>query len=208
MTSKKFVLIGGGGHAKVVLETSHLLGFSIFGIYDDDLNLRNSLIKGIEVLGNTNVFKADSAFIAIGDNNIRKKISDKFPEVVWPIIIHPSAIVSKDVYVGEGSVVMAGAIIQPGTRIGKHCIVNTGACIDHDCEIGDFVHVGPNCSLAGGVSLGEGTFIGIGSSIISNKTIGKWTNVGAGSVIITNQPDYCTTVGIPAKPIKFNYEQK
>jgi acetyltransferase EpsM len=62
--------------------------------------------------------------------------------------------------------------------------------------------------LAGGVSVGEGTFIGIGSSIIPNKTIGSWTNVGAGSVIITDQPDNCTTLGVPAKPIKFNNEQK
>jgi acetyltransferase EpsM len=103
---------------------------------------------------------------------------------------------------------MAGAIIQTGTKIGKHSIINTGACIDHDCIIGDFVHIAPNCSLAGGVSVGEGTFFGIGSSIIPNKTIGRWTNVGAGSVIITDQPDNCTTLGIPAKPIKFNNEQK
>jgi acetyltransferase-like isoleucine patch superfamily enzyme len=103
---------------------------------------------------------------------------------------------------------MAGAIIQTGTKIGKHSIINTGACIDHDCIIGDFVHIAPNCSLAGGVSVGEGTFFGIGSSIIPNKTIGSWTNVGAGSVIIADQPSNCTTLGIPAKPIKFNNEQK
>jgi acetyltransferase EpsM len=200
-------IFGIGGHAKVIIESALLNGFIIDCIYDDDLKKLNSNFGEIIISGPIDVNFIGSLVIAIGNNKIRKQISDRFSKADWQTIIHPSAIISKDVIIGEGSVVMAGAIIQPGSRIGKHCIINTGACIDHDCIIADFVHIGPNSSLAGGVSVGEGTFIGIGSSIIPNKTIGRWTNVGAGSVIITNQPDNCTTLGIPAKPIKFNNEQ-
>ncbi|NQV78003.1 MAG: acetyltransferase [Lutibacter sp.] len=200
-------IFGIGGHAKVIIESALLNGFIIDCIYDDDLQKVNSNFGEIIISGPIDVNFIGSLVIAIGNNKIRKQISDRFSIANWQTIIHPSAIISKDVIIGEGSVVMAGAIIQTGTKIGKHSIINTGACIDHDCIIADFVHIGPNSSLAGGVSVGEGTFIGIGSSIIPNRTIGRWTKVGAGSVIITDQPDNCTTLGIPAKPIKFNNEQ-
>jgi acetyltransferase EpsM len=200
-------IFGVGGHAKVIIESAVLNGLIIDCLYDDDLKKGNLNFGENKINGDIDLNFTGTLVIAIGNNKIRKQISDRFSKADWQTIIHPSAIISKDVIIGEGSVIMAGAIIQPGSRIGKHCIINTGACIDHDCKIADFVHIGPNSSLAGGVSVGEGTFIGIGSSIIPNKTIGRWTNVGAGSVIITNQPDNCTTLGIPAKPIKFNNEQ-
>ena len=200
-------IFGIGGHAKVIIESALLNGFIIDCIYDDDLKKLHPNFGEIIIGGPIDVNFIGSLVIAIGNNKIRKQISDRFSKANWQTIIHPSAIISKDVIIGEGSVIMAGAIIQTGTKIGKHSIINTGACIDHDCIIADFVHIGPNSSLAGGVHVGEGTFIGIGSSIIPNITIGRWTKVGAGSVIITNQPDNCTTLGIPAKPIKFNNEQ-
>jgi sugar O-acyltransferase (sialic acid O-acetyltransferase NeuD family) len=201
-------ILGVGGHAKVILELAKLNGLIIECLFDDDFQKFNSIFEDKKINGPIDVNLAGPLVIAIGDNKARKLINDRVLNADWQTIIHPSAIISKNVDIGEGSVIMAGVIIQPGTRIGKHCIINTGACVDHDCIIGDFVHIAPNCSLAGGVSVGEGTFIGIGSSIIPNKTIGSWTNVGAGSVIITDQPDNCTTLGVPAKPIKFNNEQK
>ena len=200
-------IFGIGGHSKVVIDVAKLIGISISSFFDDNPLSHNTEFCDVKVIGSIVDFIEGNAIIAIGDNKTRKLIVKRVSRASWQTIIHPSAIISKDVIIGEGSVVMAGAIIQPGSRIGKHCIINTGACVDHDCIIADFVHIGPNCSLAGGVSVGEGTFIGIGSSIIPNKTIGRWTNVGAGSVIINNQPDNCTTLGIPAKPFKFNYEQ-
>lgn len=201
-------VLGSGGHAKVIIESAKLSGFKINFVYDDNHTKINSFVAGFEIKGPISACISGYSIIAIGDNLIRKSVSLELDKVNWVTIIHPSAIISEDVIICEGSVIMAGVIIQPGTRIGKHCIINTGACIDHDCMIGDFVHIAPNCSIAGNVSVGEGTFIGIGSSIIPNKTIGSWTNVGAGSVIISDQPDNCTTLGVPAKSIKFNNGQK
>lgn len=201
-------IFGIGGYAKVIIESALLKGYKIDHLFDDDFQKNKLNFVGFSITAPIDLNFVGSSVIAIGDNRIRKLVSEKVSKANWCSIIHPSAIISKDVFIGDGTVIMAGAIIQPGTRIGKHCIINTGACIDHDCIIGDFVHVAPNCSLAGGISVGEGTFIGIGSSIIPNKTIGSWTNVGAGSVIISDQPDNCTTLGVPSKPIKFNNEQK
>jgi sugar O-acyltransferase (sialic acid O-acetyltransferase NeuD family) len=197
-------IIGSGGHATVIIESAKRSGITNFFVFDDNEKKINSFLSGFEVKGPISSAICGPSIIAIGDNIIRKSVSLKLPKLNWVSIIHPSAIISEDVIIGEGTVIMAGVIVQPGTRIGNHCIINTGACIDHHCLIEDFVHIAPNCSLAGGISVREGTFIGIGSSIIPNITIGSWTNVGAGSVIISNQPDNCTTLGVPANPIKFN----
>jgi sugar O-acyltransferase (sialic acid O-acetyltransferase NeuD family) len=207
IVNKGLTVLGSGGHAKVLIESAIFCGYEIDYLLDDDVNKHNSIIGGYRITGPIIESFNGYSIIAIGDNLIRKKICLRLTILNWTTIIHPSSIISKDVFIGEGSVIMAGAIIQPGTKIGKHCIINTGACVDHDCVIGDFVHIAPNSTLAGGVTIGEGTLIGIGSSIIPNITVGSWTNVGAGSVIITDQPDNCTIVGVPAKPIKFNNEQ-
>ncbi len=204
----KLSIFGIGGHSRVVIEAALLNGFVIDSLNDDDLEKLNTCVAQEKRDVPIDVNFIGALVIAIGNNKSRKQISERFSKANWQTIIHPSAIIAKDVVIGDGSVIMAGAIIQTGTKIGKHSIINTGSCIDHDCVIGDFVHIGPNSSLAGGVSVGEGTFIGIGSSVIPNRTVGSWTNVGAGSVIIVDQPSNCTTLGIPAKPIKFNNEPK
>lgn len=206
--NKSVSIFGFGGHAKVIIESALLNGFNVDCLFDDDSHKFNSILGDMKITVPIDINFVGYSVIAIGNNIVRKLVSEKVSNANWQTIIHPSAIISKDVSIGNGSVIMAGAIIQPGTRIGKHCIINTGACIDHDCVIGDFVHIAPNCSLAGGVTIGDGTFIGIGTSIIPNVTIGTWTTVGAGSVIITDQPDNCTTLGVPSKPIKFNNEKQ
>lgn len=200
---KSINILATGGHAKVIFSLVKSLGYQSVDFFDDNITNANFPIKNTinsEINGNS--------IIAIGNNFIRRKISKKITLANWSTLIHPSAIIAEDVKIGEGSVVMAGSIIQTGSIIGKHCIINTGACVDHDCLIGDFVHIAPNCGLAGGVSVGEGAFIGIGSSLIPNIVIGKWSTIGAGSIVINDQPDFCTSVGVPAKPIKFKNEQK
>ena len=200
-------LIGVGGHSRVIVDIVRLLtGYLLQGLYDDDPLTHNQEFYGRKVLGPISSITNGSGVIGIGENKIRKKISEKLSIVKWQTIIHPSAIISADVEIGEGTVIMAGVIIQPGVKIGNHCIINTGSCIDHDCQINDYVHIAPNASLAGGIIVGEGTLIGIGSSIIPNIKIGQWSKIGAGSVVVHNQPDNCTVVGSPAKPIKFHDE--
>jgi acetyltransferase EpsM len=197
-------ILGVGGHAKVVIDAVKSSSHQIQSVYDDDPKAHNTEFCGFQVQGSIDSSIDGNSVIAIGSNQIRKKISQRVTKVTWKSVIHPSAIVADDVEIGEGTVIMAGAVIQPGTKIGKHCIVNTGACIDHDCEIEDFCHIAPNCSVAGGVTIGEGTFICIGTAISHYVSIGSWATVGAGAAVIEDIPDNCTAVGVPAKPIKFH----
>lgn len=204
--SKIISIFGSGGHAKVVIESALLNNFKIDCLFDDDFNKFNLNFGQYIISGPIDVNHKGPLIIAIGNNEIRKQISVRVSKANWLTVIHPAAIISNDVLICEGSVVMAGGIIQPGNRIGKHCIINTGACIDHDCYIGDYVHISPKVTLSGGVSVGEGTHIGVNACVIPGIKIGKWVTIGAGSVIISDVPDYAVIVGNPGKVIKYNYE--
>jgi sugar O-acyltransferase (sialic acid O-acetyltransferase NeuD family) len=206
MKDKNLCLLGVGGHAKVIVEMARLSGYHVYRLYDDNPVLHNMEFYGLIVSGPLYSLESGSGIISIGDNKVRKNVNERLKNIKWETVIHPSAIIASDVEIGVGSVIMAGAIIQPGVKIGKHCIINTGSCIDHDCQINDYVHIAPNASLAGSVEVGEGALVGMSSSIIPNISIGQWSKIGAGSVVIRDQPDNCTVVGSPARPIKFHYE--
>lgn len=197
-------LFGGNGHCKVIVDIIKKSNeYSIEGIFDD--NPKFNIIFDIPVFKTKalDFFIDKQLIISIGSNVIRKKISKKV-SAIYVKAIHPNAVVSYDVKISEGTVIMAGAILNASVTIGKHCIVNTGAVIDHDCTIHDFVHISPNSSLAGNVVVGEGTQIGIGASVIQGIKIGKWVTIGAGTVIIDDVPDFAVIVGNPGKVIKYN----
>ncbi len=202
--NKSLSIIGSGGHARVIIEAAELTGLKIDCLYDNDFNKVNSNVGSYKVKFPINDNSNDYSIIAIGDNKTRRKVCLEKSKSKWATIIHPLSIISKNVIIGEGTIVMAGVIIQSGAKIGKHCILNTGVCIDHDCVLDDFVHISPKCGLAGSVFIGEGTSIGIGSSIIPNISIGKWTIVGAGTVVIRDVPDHAVVVGNPGKIIRYN----
>jgi len=208
---KKIILIGGGGHCKVVIDTILSTNeFEIIGILDLEENV------GKEVLG-VPVIATDTqledyfrkgirfCFITVGSIGTKaflrenlfmraQKIGFRFPN-----IIHPGSVVSKFTIIGEGNYVAPGTIINAGTIIGNHCILNTGSKIDHDCNIGNFVHVAPGVTISGGVEIGDYSHIGTGSSIIQCLKIGSNTIIGAGSVVLSDIPDNVVAFGNPCK---------
>ena len=195
-------LYGAGGHGKVVAEIAQICGLEFGGFIDDN--------PEVEELLNFPVFykqekilqlKWDNIIISIGDNKIRKSLSEKLT-LKYGILIHPNVSVSPSVKIAEGTVVMAGVSINSSTKIGSHVIINTNSSVDHDCVLEDFVHISPNAALAGNVTVKEGTQIGIGACVIEGVIIGKWCTIGAGAVIINDIPDYATVVGNPGKIIK------
>jgi sugar O-acyltransferase (sialic acid O-acetyltransferase NeuD family) len=202
MMDKGVIIIGAGGHAKVVVSTLIAANIKIGGIFDDDPDKWGKTILGVKIIGSLSGIDRDSteqALIAVGDNKTRKDIAGRFPHLRWITIVHPDAYVHPSVHLGKGTAVFAKAVIQPDTSVGDHCIVNTGATIDHDCQIDNYVHISPGVNLAGGVRLGEGVFCGIGGKAITGVTVGKWTTIGAGGVIINDLPEYSLAVGVPAK---------
>jgi sugar O-acyltransferase, sialic acid O-acetyltransferase neuD family len=212
---KKIIIIGSGGHAKVVAdiilarEKELNEDLKIIGFLDDNFkNLKYDNIFNIPILGDLNNIdnfsKNEDYFfiIAIGSNEVRKKISKKYQKLNYYTAIHPRSIISREVTIGSGTVVMANAVINPNSTIGKHCILNTSSVIEHDNELGDYVHISPNATLCGGVNINDNSWIGAGSVIRQQIHIGKNVLVGANSVVVKNIEDNCVVVGNPAKKIK------
>lgn len=192
-------IFGASGHGKVAAEIAELNAFDLKGFIDE-----NAQIKNIWDYSVVHEIPKDltSLFLAIGNNSIRKKISQRFQSLSFPILKHPTSSVSKRAEIGEGTVIMSSATINPDVKIGKHVILNTNCSIDHECIIGDFAHISPNAALAGNITVGEGTQVGIGASVIQGITIGKWAMIGAGAVIIRDVPDFAVVVGNPGRIIK------
>lgn len=203
---KKVIIFGASGHGKVLAEIILKSGDDVVGFLDDDLSIQNKIVyldkKVLGTINDCNNFKDCFFVIGIGNNKIRKLISNKYNNLKWYTAIHPNAIIATDVKIGEGTVVMPGAIINPGTIIGKHCIINTSTSLDHDNVIEDYVHLSPGAHLAGTVKIGEGTWICAGVTVINNITIEKNNIIGAGAVVIKDihESDF-TYIGIPVKKI-------
>ena len=194
------ILYGASGHAKVIIDILQKNNIKISSIIDDNKNITK--ILGYSVNQQINNFNNQKMIISIGNNKIRKSITEKLKHTNYGTAIHPKSIIDKTAIIEKGTVIMANAIINSSAKIGKHCIINSNSVIEHDCVINNFAHISPSATLCGNVTIGEGTHIGAGATIIPNIKIGKWCIIGAGSVVIKNIPDNTTVVGNPARTIK------
>jgi len=212
MAKNKIVLIGGGGHCKVVISIlKKLNNFEISGIVDN--YKAGSLISRIKIIGTDDdlrdIYKSGIhyALITVGsikENIKRYRLFNMVREIGYkfPVIISPEAIVDKSIRIDEGTVIMPGSIINIDSSIGKNCIINTGAIIEHDCKIEDHCHIAPGVHISGAANIGELSFLGIGATMIQGIKIGKNVTIGAGSVVIKDIPDNVIAVGNPPKIIK------
>ncbi len=204
------VVIGAGGHGRVVLDILLCSGqHRVVGILDADPALAGTHLYGIEVLGPVNLLsrlrqqRVRGAVVAIGDNRVRRKYRAEIDAAGLDAInaIHPAASISPRAVLGRNIVVCAGAIVCTDATIGDSVILNTGCRVDHECVIGDGAHIAPGAVLAGRVQIGPDAFIGLGSKVIQCRSVGTGAVVGAGAVVIRDVPDGVRVVGVPARPM-------
>lgn len=194
---KKLVIIGASGHGKVIADIAIKNGYENIVFLDDNKEIKEC--SGFPVVGTTDEadrFECDK-IVAIGDAQTRQSIQNNLNRVVS--LIHPSAVISRRVIVGDGTVIMAGAVINSDTTIGRGCIINTGASVDHDSQLEDFVHVSVGAHIAGTVHIKQKTWIGAGAIVLNNLTICENTTIGAGAVVIRDVLQQGVYVGVPAK---------
>jgi sugar O-acyltransferase (sialic acid O-acetyltransferase NeuD family) len=200
------LVLGAGGHGKVVADILCCAGMPLLGFLDDDPATWGTMRLGLPVLGSIATYREHmpgGLVLGIGDIAARKAIVDSLgseARYLWYNAIHPRATVARSVRLGNGVTVVAGAVVNPDSALGDHSVVNTGATVDHDCVIGDFAHIGPGAHLAGDVRVGRDAFIGIGASVTQGISIGVGAIVGAGSVVIDPVPCHVTVKGVPARP--------
>ena len=190
-------IVGASGHGKVVSEIAVLNGYEDIVFLDDNENITEC--GGFPVVGKSNEAKAGDIFVAIGNCSIRKKLVDFYYDRNMPVLIHPQAVISNDVSIDKGTVVMAGTVVNPGVKIGKSSIINTSSSVDHDCILGDYVHLAVGAHLCGTVSVGDNVWIGAGSVVINNIDICPNCYIGAGAVVVKNLNASGCYIGVPAK---------
>lgn len=208
--SKRLVVIGAGGHGKVVADAAVAVGdWSDIVFLDDRFPVLDS-VHVWKVIGKVTDYPAladarTEFVVAIGQCQARLQLSSLLEQsgAVLASVIHPTAVVSPYASVGRGSVVFAKAVINIGAVVGNAVIVNTGAIIEHDCLLADGVHVCPGVALAGAVRVGSKSWIGIGSACKQGIGIGEQAMIGAGAVVVTDIPSGSTAVGVPARIISY-----
>lgn len=200
----RIFFVGASGHGKVCAEIAELTGYDTILFLDDNQELTGC--GGHRVIGVEDDFRkfVDSTtdfFISIGNCKVRQRIQERIKSSGGNIatLVHPEAIVSRDVELGAGTVIMAGAVINPGTSVGEGTIVNTSSSIDHDCIVGSYSHVAVGSHLCGGVFVGEGSWIGAGVSVNNNIKICSGCMIGAGAVVVKDIIEPGTYIGIPAR---------
>lgn len=205
---QKVVIIGDGGHSKVIQEI--ILSnkdLKLVAILDDcykEVTRRNNVTYG-PINDEKELLSEKDALlmIGIGNNETRKNVVHKLalPNERYITLIHTSAIVSRNAQIGYGTVVMARSVVQAGSTIGSHVILNTGSIVEHDNLIGDYAHISPGTILTGNVTIGEGTHIGAGTVIIPSCAVGDWCIIGAGSTVTREILDGQKAYGVPAKVV-------
>lgn len=216
---EKIILLGGGGHCKVVIEAILSRGeFKIVGIIDKNKK-KGQKVLGFPIIGNDEEIKncfnqgIKNCFVAFGgivESGLRLMLVNLVKEIgmSFPNIIHKNSSISHSVIMGEGNYFGQGVIVNSDAKVGNHCIVNTAAIIEHDCCIGDFAHIAPGVLLSGAVTVGNGTLIGIGTSIVQSITIGRNSIIGAGSVVVKDIGNNIVAYGNPCKEIEVCKNQK
>jgi sugar O-acyltransferase (sialic acid O-acetyltransferase NeuD family) len=218
LNGRPLVVIGGGEHARVVIETarSQRDAWRLLGIVDRDPAARTTALLDVAHLGDDDDLLAtlsmtppdERPWLVIGfgggaaDALRRADAVARFgPGVRWATLVHATAWVAPSATLGDGSVVLAGAVVNAGARVGRHAIVNTRAVLEHDVVIGDYGNVGPGALLGGGATIGAHAFVAMGAAIRDHATVGHGATVGMGAVVVGDVEPGLTVVGNPARPL-------
>lgn len=211
----RLLLVGAGGHGKVVLETlKQRYAVDELGVVDPQYAIGDTLL-GVRVVGCDDDLPAlftqgwKKAALGIGfisSNEARRRLTRILIDIGFelPAVVDASVLIGEDVELGPGAFINKRVTLQTGTKVGRMCILNTGCVVEHDCRIADFSHISSGAVLLGGVSVGEESLVGAGSSVRQGITIGSRVIVGVGSAVVSDLPDGCVAYGNPCKVRRTN----
>jgi acetyltransferase EpsM len=202
------VVVGGGEHARVVIEAIRSGGeHDLLGFIDPESCEETARRLGVERLGTEEALGTRPGaygvlgFGALATRSQRVEAVERLTPLLagWGTVVHASAWISPTASIGEGAVILAGAVVQTGARIGAHCVVNTGAIVEHDVVLGDHAQLAPGVVLGGGARVGALAYIGLGAVVRDHVGVGAAATVGMGAVVVNDVPDGARALGVPAR---------
>jgi len=212
MSDIPVILVGAGGHARVLLDALSLSRAVILGLVDADPALVGRQVLGFEILGGDEALRRHApgtvrlvnAIGSVSSTGRRRLVYESWRHAghSFASVFHPSAIVSGHAVPAAAVQIMAGAVVQACATIGENTIVNTGATVDHECKVGAHVHLAPGVTLSGNVQVGDETHVGAGATVIQGVRIGARCTVAAGAVVLGDVADGSTVAGVPAREVR------
>jgi sugar O-acyltransferase (sialic acid O-acetyltransferase NeuD family) len=211
------VIFGAGGFAREVLElvrdiNAESLTYDVIGFLDDDRRLHGTVSNGLPVLGDSSWLERrlplPAMVLGLGNPALKRRIAERVRGSIrtFPVLIHPSVVMSKYVECGPGVIIAAGNILTCNIRLGEFTLLNLACTVGHDVAIDRFSTIAPGVNVSGEVHIQEGCDVGTGSVVIQRLSIGAWSVIGAGAVVTKDIPANCTAIGVPAKPFKFRHD--
>ncbi|KAB2928670.1 MAG: acetyltransferase [Dechloromonas sp.] len=203
------IIVGAGGHGRVLLDFVREQGREVLGFVDSNPALWAKDCGGIPILGGDDVLERITPSAvelvngigSVGVPLLRARVHARLKELgfVFATLCHPRATVAVSARLAAGVQVMAGAVVQSGARLNEDVIVNTGAIIEHDCVIGAHSHIAPRAVLCGEVEVGALAHVGVGACVVQRLRVGDKALVAAGAVVVANVPAGANVAGVPAR---------
>jgi len=207
-----FYILGVGAQTPSIIDLLEALKLPIAGLYHYDDSRTGEKVLGYSIVGsNAELFeKRDLSglrfALSMGDNDIRMNLGAEIRRLGGrlPPLIHPSAMVSRHAFLGEGTVASANSTVAPNVTIGRDVHVGYGVVVSHDATVEDGCFVGPNSTVGAYTTLCRGVFVGLASAILPKKglTVGAGALIGGGSVVTKSVPAGITVLGNPARPLQ------
>ena len=216
--SAKCVILGAGGHARVVIESILAArACTLYGVLDADRSHWGDNVLGVPILGGDDLLAELRAhgvthfavgIGSIGDTKLRQRLFESaLARDMEPLtVVHPTAVCSRSAILGSGSQLLPGSIVNAGAKVGADVVVNTGAIVEHDCVLGDHVYVATGARLSGMVRVDANAHVGIGATVRESITIGEGAVVGAGAVVVKDVQPHTVVAGVPARPLQGDEE--
>ncbi len=214
---KDIVLYGSGGMALEVVQLIEDINeieptWNILGYIDDfrgNQGENNPVVSGYRILGTNDIIKDidESVYwvIAISNPKAKREIYDSLAgyNLKYAALIHPTAKISKNVTIGEGTIVSYGCIVSVNVVLESHVYLNMRTVIGHDTVIKSFSTCLIDCVVAGNVLINEGVLLGSNCVIKEKKTVGKNSKISMGSSVFFDVDDNVIVMNMPPKSMRF-----
>lgn len=208
--SKPLIILGGGGHAEVLLELINELSLAVLGFTDVQDSETPPLLSGLNFLGNDDVIFSShtpdevrliNGLGSVGAINRRAAVFGEFAAKNYRFntLVHPTAYLSPSVSYGQGLQVLAGAVINTSAQLGDNVLINCRALIEHHCSIGNHTHIASGAVLCGACQIGQSVHIGAGAVINQGINIGDGAIIASGAVVIADVAAGSLMAGVPAQ---------